>query len=76
MFHHKSEGILHSLFAGTTIRICRYYHQNLLQIIPSDLEGKNSIFFKQSFFPRYARGMPSFNNSVAQIRTQIIQTVH
>ena len=38
-------------FAGTSIRICRYYHQNLLQVIPSDLEGKNSIFFRRSFFP-------------------------
>ena len=42
---------------------CRYFHQNL-QVIPSDLEGKNSIFFRRSFFPRYALGMPSFNNSV------------
>ena len=64
IFHQKSEGVLHSLFAGTSIRICRYYHQNLLQVIPSDLEGKNSIFFRRSFFPRYALGMPSFNNSV------------
>ena len=63
IFHQKSEGVLHSLFAGTSIRICRYYHQNLLQVIPSDLEGKNSIFFRRSFFPRYALGMPSFNNS-------------
>ena len=42
---------------------CRYFHQNL-KVIPSDLEGKNSIFFRRSFFPRYALGMPSFNNSV------------
>ena len=50
-FHQNSEGILHSLFAGTSIRICRYYHQNLLQLMPSDLEGNFSIFFRQSFFP-------------------------
>ena len=45
---------------------CRHFHQNL-QVIPSDLEGKNSIFFRRSFFPRYALGMPSFNNSVVHI---------
>ena len=37
-------------------------------ILPSDLEGKNSIFFRRSFFPRYALGMPSFNNSVFGIK--------
>ena len=34
------------------------------QVIPSDLEGKFSIFFRRSFFPFNALGMPSFNNSV------------
>ena len=32
--------------------------------MPLYLEGKNSIFFRRSFFPRYALGMPSNNNSV------------
>mgnify|MGYP005694500939 CR=1 FL=1 len=29
------------------------------------MKGNNSIFLRRSFFPRYALGMPSFNNSVA-----------
>ena len=28
------------------------------------MKGNNSIFLRRSFFPRYALGMPSFNNSV------------
>ena len=55
IFHQKSEGILHSLFAGTSIRICRYYHQNLLQVIPSDLEGK-TVYFSDKVF---SLGTPS-----------------
>ena len=38
-----------------------------MQVIPSDLEGKNSIFFRRSFFPLNALGMPSFNNSVCNL---------
>ena len=30
------------------------------------MKGNNSIFLRRSFFPRYALGMPSFNNSVGQ----------
>ena len=56
------------LFFITNLRaFCIHF----LQILPSEFEGntlrfrgKNSIFFRQSFFPRYALGMPSFNNSV------------
>ena len=48
---------MHSIFADM------YFYQNL-QVTPSDLEGNFSIFFRRSFFPRYALGMPSFNNSV------------
>ena len=40
------------------IHFLQIVHQNL-QVISSDLEGNFSIFF-----PRYALGMPSFNNSV------------
>ena len=29
------------------------------------MKGNNSIFLRRSFFPRYALGMPSFNNSVS-----------
>ena len=39
----------------------------LLQVIPSDLEGNFSIFFRRSFFPFNALGMPSFNNSVCNV---------
>ena len=35
--------------------------------MPLYSEGKNSIFFRRSFFPRYALGMPSNNNSVILI---------
>ena len=55
IFHQKSEGILHSLFAGTSIRICRYYHQNLLQVKPSDLEEK-TVYFSDEVF---SLSMPS-----------------
>ena len=67
---------MHLLFAGTFIRICRYYHQNLLQVITSDLEGKNSIFFRRSFFPRYALGMPSFNNSVRIVGDMLVDILY
>ena len=40
---------MHSLFAGTSLRICRYYHQNLLQVIPSDLEGK-TVYYSDEVF--------------------------
>ena len=60
IFHQKSGGVLHPLFAGTSIRICRYYHQNLLQVIPSDLEGnfraEISVYFSDEVF---SLGMPS-----------------
>ena len=53
-FPSKSEGI---------------YPQILMEVPAKiDLEGNFSIFFRRSFFPsvcpRYALGMPSFNNSV------------
>ena len=46
------------------IRKWRHY---LLQVIPSDLEGNFSTFFRRSFFPFNALGMPSFNNSVCYV---------
>ena len=34
------------------------------QVIPSDLEGNFSIFFRRIYFPFNAVGMPSLNNNV------------
>ena len=58
------------LFFITNLRaFCIHF----LQILPLEsagntlrFRGKNSIFFRRSFFSRYALGMPSFNNSVCQ----------
>ena len=56
---------------------CRYFSSEYKgitcrQVIPSDLEGNFSIFFRQSFFPWYVLGMPSFNNSVGKWRVDCI----
>ena len=52
---------MHSLFAGTSIRICRDYHQNLLQVITSSLEGKKQYIFQTKFFPLEFEGI-SYNS--------------
>ena len=36
------------------------------------MKGNNSIFLRRSFFPRYALGMPSFNNSVYRTILKLI----
>jgi len=43
----------------------------LKDYLPLFSEGNNSIFFRRSFFPWYALGMPSFNNSVGLVLTQL-----
>ena len=55
----------YSIFVGMLeIRKWGHYLLQVLQVIPSDLEGNFSIFFRRSFVPFNALGMPSFNNSV------------
>ena len=51
-------------FAGTSIKIWGYWGYYILQVIPSDLEGNFSIFFRRIYFPFNAVGMPSLNNNV------------
>ena len=65
IFHQKYKGVLHSLFACTSIRICSYYHQNLFI---QRFRGKFQYVFQTKFFPLDFEGIS--NNSVYCMETR------